>query len=243
MGGSFVFWPCARGTVTGASFGPSLRPLAEGTAPRVIPYLASAYLPVLPLFSIEPAPSFLAPPKIVHIDEQGAARDFYVFTGDPASFTTGFFQANVTVGAQSGAVARGLQISTAASSDGTVYVANSVTGEITKFDSSRNATKYAAGLDGAMSLALRPDGALLAALPARFRSDRLESPPRLVTIAPGQSPQTFFTFPASGLDYGTGFLRSSGGGRPSRRLSRRDGAFVRRIGLRHPEHDRSPFPG
>jgi hypothetical protein len=75
-----------------------LRPLAEGTDPRV-PSFANAYLSVLPLFSIDGVPSFLAPPKIMHIDEHGVASNFYVFTGDPASYTTGFFQANVTVGA------------------------------------------------------------------------------------------------------------------------------------------------
>jgi hypothetical protein len=209
MGGSFVFSPCASGA-SGASFSPSLRLLAEGTDARVVSPIKSAYLPVLPLFSLDGPWTFLAPPKIVHLDDQGVASDFYVFASDPANFVTDFFQANVTVGAQSGSVARGLQMSTAASADGTLYVANSVTGEITKLDPARNPTTYASGLAGVMNLALRPDGTLLAAIPARFNSGTLESPPRIMTIAPGQSPQTFYTFPASGLDYGTGFLRMTG---------------------------------
>jgi hypothetical protein len=209
MGGSFVFSPCVAGLTT-ASFRPSLRPLADRSDARAPLFIKNAYLPVLPLFSPDGSPTFLVPPKIVHIDDQGAASDLYVFAGDPARFMTGFVQANVTVGVQSGGVARGLQMGTAASADGTVYVANSVTGEITKLDSSRNPTTYASGLAGVMNLALRRDGTLLAALPARFRSGMIESPPRIVSIAPGQLPQTFYTFPASGLDYETGFSRMIG---------------------------------
>jgi hypothetical protein len=207
MGGSFVFSPCSP-SVTGASLSPSLRLLDNNSDARAVAPIANAYLPVLPLFSPDGTPTFLMPPKIVHIDEQGVMSDFFVFAGDPAGFMTGLVQASVTVGALSGGVARGLQMGSAASANGTVYVANSVSGEITKIDPGHSATTYASGLAGVMNLALRGDGTLLASLPALFNSGTLASPPRIVSIAPGQSPQTFYTFPASGLDYGTGFFRA-----------------------------------
>lgn len=176
-------------------------------------FLKHAYVPVLPLFHESQSSmidGLVLPPKIMQLDQDGAASDYYVFSDAYQSFGTGFYQLSVTIGDATGAVARGLQISTAADASGAVYASNSVSGEIFRIDAGGKRTVVKSGLPGVMNLALRSDGTLLAALPARFDNgspSKLSAPPSIVSITPAGAQSTLYTFPSTGFDYSTGFSR------------------------------------
>ncbi len=205
IGGSYAFAPCGDATATR-----TLRPLGvpAGSA------LSYAYAVVLPLFdaSNEAAPTITSPAKIVRIDAKGDATDHYVFTDAASSFSSGFFQLGVTVHGKTGAVARGLRVSTALGADGALYVSNSVTGSIDKITTDGVRSAFATGLLGVQNIAFRTDGTLLATLPPiSDNSDtapKLIVPPRLVALPAGgalagQTPATVFSLPID-IPYGTG---------------------------------------
>src|SRR5262249_37050374 len=136
------------------------------------------------------------------------------FTDPPTAFRTGFAQTNVTLGGHTGTVPRGLTLTAAADGSGKVYVGNSITGEIFELDASGNRSTFASGLYGVTNLALATYGNMMAALPAGagIGSEAIVSPPSFVRVTGGgASVQTVYAFPDSGLVYGTGFSRQTGG--------------------------------
>lgn len=179
--------------------------------------VADAFFPSLPLFEADAGGSVtavLSQAKIVHVDRRGTASDFFVFPDPPSSYLTGLTQGAVAVSELSGSVARGLQLSVVAKSEDEVYVANSVTGEVNKLDGTGTASTLATGLVGVHGLALRRDGTLLAALPARFdhaSPANLIAPPSIVSIAADGTVTPFFEFPSSGYNYRTSSSRAISG--------------------------------
>jgi hypothetical protein len=160
-------------------------------------------VPVLPQFDTSGA--YVVAPKLIRVSGEGTTSDLYVFDDPPESYQTGFLAGQIIDG-QVVQLPRGLVVSVAESSSGEVFVGNSVTGEVLSISGGTRLTL--ATLDGVCGLALDAAGTLYAATSPVYdfgSPPNLLAPPKIVKLAPGAAPADFYTFPADGERYKTGF--------------------------------------